>query len=812
MKSILDRAIQAMRNNSADTEEIRRAADRTLARLQSEHNKVIAHPALSERISSCADFRTLIPAYLSSALTPSRALLIEDHMRECVECRHALQEARFPRQAQTDRLTSTRSGIGRYAWVAAAATVLLIVGFSQINTVRDLLWPIEVSAVVRQIEGQLFRISADTVTPIAAGQRIERDAVVRTGKSSGAILVLPDGSKVEMGERSELSLDRAGDGLEVELARGNVIVTAAKQREGHLYVVTTDATVSVVGTVFSVHTGTKGSRVSVLEGEVHVEHGETSKALFPGQQVSTNAISGTVPLEQEIAWSQEAEVHRELLRELIALNRDLGSRIAQEGLRYSSPLIDLAPPETLVLVAIPNLTESFAQAYDGFRQRVIENPTLRPWWESETAGSEGMTLDELINRVRRVGSYLGPEILIVLPHSHDRQSPNGAVIIAEVPQPDGLNSALAELNLRGLTVRVSDGLFVASTSAALADMVVAQKRSGAANPFSQTALYGRVAGAYREGVGWLLAADFESIAEGDQVSGLADAKQLLIEQKTGYGQTAFHATLGFDQTRRGLVSWLSEPAAMGSLEFVSPNAYGAAGVLTKDPSYIVEDIFTFLLSEHGGIEKINELQEKHRIDIRQDLAAPLGGEFLFAIDGPLLPTPAWKVVAEVYDAARLQNTIQWMISEFNREVTTGDGLPALNLRSEMEDGRTFYTISTSRVPVELHYTFWSGYLIAAPKRALLTEAIQYKDTGSSLGRSPSFQAAIPADGHDYFSGFFYQNLEAVTDLVPETIAPGNILPTLICMYGEPNQIVMSSKGVLGMNLASLTGMAASLGK
>jgi ferric-dicitrate binding protein FerR (iron transport regulator) len=40
--------------------------------------------------------------------------------------------------------------------------------------------------------------------------------------------------------------------------------------------------VAVVGTVFSVNARPSGSRVSVLEGEVHVRHGGVSEVLRPG--------------------------------------------------------------------------------------------------------------------------------------------------------------------------------------------------------------------------------------------------------------------------------------------------------------------------------------------------------------------------------------------------------------------------------------------------------------------------------------------------------------------------------------------------
>ena len=112
--------------------------------------------------------------------------------------------------------------------------------------------------------------------PAVAGERIAGSQLVRTAQGSGAVLELADGSRIELAERSELGLGRRWDGTILELERGSLIVEAAEQRRGHLYVDTGDCRVSVVGTIFSVNHGAKGSRVSVIEGEVHVQPGRAS--------------------------------------------------------------------------------------------------------------------------------------------------------------------------------------------------------------------------------------------------------------------------------------------------------------------------------------------------------------------------------------------------------------------------------------------------------------------------------------------------------------------------------------------------------
>ena len=66
------------------------------------------------------------------------------------------------------------------------------------------------------------------------------------------------------------------------------LVEAAKQRRGRLEIATPDSLVSVKGTIFGVSWGLKGSRVSVVQGEVQVVHSGVSKLLHRGEQFGKN--------------------------------------------------------------------------------------------------------------------------------------------------------------------------------------------------------------------------------------------------------------------------------------------------------------------------------------------------------------------------------------------------------------------------------------------------------------------------------------------------------------------------------------------
>ena len=170
-----------------------------------------------------------------------------------------------------------------------------------------------VYAVLEAADGSLYRITNGRRVEVHVGDRIAAQETIRSNDADGAVLALADGSHVEMRSMSELSWDHAADGLKIRLDSGSIIVSAAKQSGGQLYVQTKDMTVSVTGTTSLVNAAEDGSRVAAIEGEVGVREGTTERTLRPGQLVTTSASLATRPLAEEVAWSRNADAIRRIL-------------------------------------------------------------------------------------------------------------------------------------------------------------------------------------------------------------------------------------------------------------------------------------------------------------------------------------------------------------------------------------------------------------------------------------------------------------------------------------------------------------------
>ena len=196
----------------------------------------------------------------------------------------------------------------RTGWlvIAAVATIAALLGVA--------FWPTP-AAVIQNADGGAYRLIGGQRDRLHAGDPLKLKESIYSDERPGDTFVLADGSRVELSERAEIRLETAADGMQLRLQRGRIIVNAAKQRTGHLYVATRDVLVSVVGTVFLVNAEEKGSRVAVIEGEVRVQHGNLEKKLLQGGQVATDPLMKSQPVSEEVAWSRNAEEHLALLEQ-----------------------------------------------------------------------------------------------------------------------------------------------------------------------------------------------------------------------------------------------------------------------------------------------------------------------------------------------------------------------------------------------------------------------------------------------------------------------------------------------------------------
>jgi hypothetical protein len=864
-KKMLEAAVDIVRSSEPDRADMENGAARVWARIgqelqgcTSELPEVQESGGLSLKLKDCDDYRALIPDYISGRLPSARTLLFKDHTHECVACRNALNAARGTTPAPRPEVSRAKRRFKQtFAVLAAAAVLTAGIALQQAGYLNFLLPVVKVNAMARTIDGQLYRIAGLNTNPVVAGDALKAGESIRTAAGTRAVVELGDGTRIEMRERSQLSLAGTHDGIRINLDRGSVIVEAAKQRGGHLYVATDDCTVSVVGTVFAVSTGVKGSRVSVLEGEVHVtQTSSREKAVYPGQQVTTTSSVDGVSIEQEISWSGNLNTHLALLRALADVNAFLRNRIPGPQLRFTSTLLPLVPANTVMYAAFPNLSPTLGQAYDLFRQKIDQDPLLKTWWarQNQRRTPTDPTLEEMIEHVRALGGHLGEEIAIAVTGSPS--GPADVIVLANMRNPAGvvgeINTIIARAprqeSFRVLTDAAQlatfsgsekgplayvggSALAFASSPRAMYDVVVAERSGGAA--FARRPFYDSITQAYSKGAGTLFAADLATLFSDAQRSqearfmGLTTTDRIVVEQKQVAGKTMTTAQLNFNRERAGAASWLAPAAPMGALEFVSPQAYGIASVITKDAATIMDEILGFAREVDNGLEAVQVFERETGIDIRRDLAEPLGGEFLIAMDGPFLPSPSWKVIAEVYDSARLQNTIERLVVQIN-SLAAKTGAPRMSISSEAVDSQMYYRLGQANgVGPEIHYTYALGYIVAAPSRGLVSKALQYQQTRSSIANSAKFRSMMPADGADHCSAILYQNVVETAGSIAGYVPAGvgglsseqlqtlrqtiELTPaTLVCATAEPNRIVMGYQGDLAFNVLMLGGLRSML--
>jgi len=839
----LAQAISELRAEQPDAKTLSASAEHVWQKLQAGLGEDAATSAL-QPIRGCADIRALLPAFHQQELPEARALIVEHHLKECVSCRSFAHGRAVDAKSNVSwRMEPTSRG---FQWSFstlsfAAASLVVLAALVWVGRTWYIDGPPGSRARIDSIAGLAYRVGPTGEHTLKMGDEISQGEFIRTAADAHATVRLFDGSKVEMNQRAELAVSADRRNTTIHLDQGSIIVQAAHRKTGHLYVSAPDCNVAVTGTVFSVNSGTKGSRVSVVEGEVHVKHSGLESILHSGDQVATTPSVGLVPVSQEIGWSNDLNHELALLAEFSTLREKLEA-IPTPGPRYESKILPLLAPDTILYIGIPNLGEALQQANQIFQQQLAQSKVLQDWWNKSGNSNQHPTPEELIGQIQAISQYLGNEVVITVGGT-SAGNEHGPILLAEVKQPGlenylqshltaTLSSTQGKPNLRvvdpqslsslaagerGMIMLVRQNMLVVGGDPASVQQMSSQLDAGATQ-FAATDFGQRILNVYSQGTETLIAANIGQILSSSHAqqhesnvllnSGFNDIKYLIATRGQGSSQADNRITLEFNGQRRGMASWLAAPAPVGSLDYVSANAGAAVSFVGKQPALMLDDVFsTFGAADANFSKGLAQLNAELGLNIRDDFASALGGEMTIALDGPVLPTPSWKAILEVNQSGALQLAIEKLVQAANREAQKSNH-PGLTLNQAQVGGRTFYTIQPqgAGLTTEYDYTFDDGYMIVAPSRALLIAAMETHANGTSLARSASFRSLLPSDNQANFSAMFYQNLSPILKPLASQLNSGQLAmlqqlatdskPSVMCAYGESDRIEVASSGKL----------------
>lgn len=467
----------------------------------------------------------------------------------------------------------------------------------------------------------------------------------------------------------------------------------------------------------------------------------------------------------------------------------------QTGVQFPAPrtqsrLLPLLPESTLLYVATPNYGEASHQALAIFHQELQTNPELQAWWKKNGMAAEAPKIDDAFEKFYQLSQYLGDEI--VMSAASDSKDDPKFLLLAEVRKP-GLKDFLQRMlkEQAGKTkpaALVMDPAELAATNdlpsndpviLVRPDLVVLAENLATLRPFNAnlennvkdfalTDFGKRLNRGYDGGATIIAGGDihriFDHIPSGskqNQVAlertGFSDMKFLVWEHRSIGAQEVSEMELSFMGPRRGLASWLASPAPMGSLDFVSPNALLACGLLLKNPAEIFDDVIQLAtLSNPNSAASLAQAQQGMNLNLREDLFSNLSGEIAFEFDTLPPQTPVWKLVFKAKNPDALLATFHKFFLNARLPLEEGD-----------VDGVTSQTIRipSGKATIEISYAMVDGYLVIASGRDTLADTIRLHRSGGSLAKSSQFAAALPPveSGSDV-SAVFYEDPVAMAAL------------------------------------------------
>lgn len=286
-------------------------------------------------MATCTQIDLLLQAYVDGELNRADRLIVDQHVSECRSCSEALREQqrlsaylfetlradrlqRDLRQPVLDHLpemdrlpldvetvnwrvkhpVSIWARIGRGVPVAVGVVLLLVAAVLRYE------WPQNtpgerVIGMVMQVDGKALRHpdSSTDVEAASVSDFVEAGDRFETGASSSMMLTLAGPTEVKLDENTII---RVADDRWVNVVRGRIWLDVSKD-ERFFRVRPPVGEITVLGTCFDVNVLPDKTRVTVSEGQVHVENEGAVSLVTEGQQV--DMIPGATRL---VPWNVDA--------------------------------------------------------------------------------------------------------------------------------------------------------------------------------------------------------------------------------------------------------------------------------------------------------------------------------------------------------------------------------------------------------------------------------------------------------------------------------------------------------------------------
>ncbi|MBN1901454.1 zf-HC2 domain-containing protein [Candidatus Sumerlaeota bacterium] len=661
----------------------------------------------------------------------------------------------------------------------------------------------QVVGTATRVIGRVQYFEDDQLLPVTEGMEITSRMRFKTINKAYLSVEIEKPSQgkgsnlVEFRENTVASFHDFRKRTELALERGEVWVHLNQKPAKAFSVKTKHGSVYDKGTIYNVTQGMTGIFVGVVTGEVYVEQKGEEIRVKRGEAYTSFSNDSGDTVRNHVPWSHYREKLLALLgtepeerlvakdlRNLLQVReyRKTGEPLALPGGEDIGALdtAELLPVDTWFFFEVASMPDTIREWNSSDYSRLFQDPALLEWWQS----NQMQDVRKKVNDTLAIPAWLDLLHSVTGSFSMSITGSGGFIIVADCRKnPETTRTILEERidpilkiyrnkygSLYDLPkVQISRGYLVFGWNNKVIENTLNAIKEDKPTGFTSTRFYQNL----RDNVPssrMMVAYDFRSTIDATKARGDANLNKFL--EWTGFdgldyilGSPDFSGRginqafrVAFTGARRGMMSWLDEPAPMGSLRYFSPDVHLMAAARIKSPELMFKDVLNWIFEGSGS----SLTQEEDRLlQWLQDFSSCFGNEVAIGLQNPVLPIPNIQVVIEVLDPIRFHDLMLEWIGILDEHTDTKLTIEAKEYREKL-----IVTIDIPERPFDISYVVLEDYLVIGPGEPFLRHAVDVFLENHSIVDEYDFNSLLPASGQLNFSFFNYYNIgKAMPDLI-----------------------------------------------